>query len=99
VEHEGAFRRFVGFAAPRAAEGMRSALDATVRSFRREIYRRLLDVQPPRLALATVSASAPFRTLLPNRLPRGITAEDLAMLNHVELGDLIPAGTRIRVPR
>jgi predicted Zn-dependent protease len=99
VEHEGVVRRFVGFAAPPAAEGMRGALDRTVRSFRRETDRRVLDVQPPRLTLVTVPATAPFRTLLPARLPRGMTAEGVAMMNHLDLGDVVPAGTRIRLPR
>jgi hypothetical protein len=59
----------------------------------------VLNVRLPRLEVVTVQRSAPFRTLLPDPLPRGITARDVALMNHVEPGDMIPAGARIRLLR
>jgi predicted Zn-dependent protease len=99
VEHDGAVRTFVGYAPPGRADEMRAMLEWVVRSFRRETDPRVLNVRVPRLEVVTVRRSAPFRTLLPDPLPRGITARDLALMNHVEPGDVIPAGTQIRLPR
>jgi predicted Zn-dependent protease len=99
VEHDGAVRSFVGYAPPGRADEMRGVLEWAVRSFRRESDPRVLNVRVPRLEVVTVRRSAPFGTLLPDPLPRGITARDMAIMNHVEPGDVIPAGTRIRLPR
>jgi predicted Zn-dependent protease len=99
VEHDGAVRTFIGYAPPGRADEMRGVVEWVVRSFRRETDPQVLNVRLPRLEVVTVQRSAPFRTLLPDPLPRGITARDVALMNHVEPGDMIPAGARIRLLR
>jgi predicted Zn-dependent protease len=56
-------------------------------------------VNPARLAVVTTDRSAPFTTFLPTSDISGMTAEDIAILNQVQLGQTIPAGTKIKIPR
>jgi predicted Zn-dependent protease len=99
VEQDGVVRSFVGYAPPERADEMRGVVESVMRSFRRETDPGVLNVRLPRLQVVTVQRSAPFRTLLPDPLPRGITVRDMALMNHVEPGDMIPAGAGIRLLR
>jgi hypothetical protein len=42
---------------------------------------------------------AAFREFLPNPLPVNLSAEDVAIMNQVNLDDIIPMGVKIKVPR
>jgi predicted Zn-dependent protease len=73
--------------------------DQVVNRFSRVTDRDILDVQPTRLAVMTVDRSAPFSSFIPTGSLGTLTPEDLAILNQVELGQTIPAGAKIKVPR
>jgi predicted Zn-dependent protease len=69
-------------------------------SIRRLTDQRILSVQPARVTVATVPRDVPFRTLVDaRRLPRGMTVDDLAILNGVQVDAVVPAGTRLKLPR
>jgi predicted Zn-dependent protease len=82
-------QRFANYAAvfQRTAEGFSPLTDP-----------QLVNIQPARLTVQQARQSGPFRSFLPARLPPGMTAEDLAILNQVQLNETIPAGTPLKLP-
>lgn len=100
LQQDQAVRRFVGVAESSRGDEMAYALSGMVRGFRRLTDERILSMQPARLAVTPVRQDAPFRTLVDaRRLPRGMTVDDLAILNGVQADAVVPAGTRLKLPR
>ncbi|HEX2078405.1 MAG TPA: M48 family metalloprotease [Longimicrobium sp.] len=100
LEQDGVVRRFVGVAESSRGDEMAHALSGMIRGFRRLTDQRILSMQPARLAVTPVRQDAPFRTLVDaRRLPRGVTLDDLAILNGVQADAVVPAGTRLKLPR
>jgi predicted Zn-dependent protease len=100
LRHDGMVRRFVGVAEASRGQELDYALSDMIRGFRRLTDQRILSVQPARITVATVPRDAPFRTLVDaRRLPRGMTVDDLAILNGVQVDAVVPAGTRLKLPR
>ncbi len=58
----------------------------------------ILNAQPARVHLVTVSQPAPFSSFLPDKMPWGLTPRDVAILNQVKVTDTIPAGTVLKLP-
>lgn len=58
-----------------------------------------INVRPSRLAVVTVDRPAPFASFVPTSIMSGMSAEELAILNQVQLNQTLPAGTKIKVPR
>ena len=93
-------RRFLGVSAAERGEEMANALDVMTQGFRRLTDQRILSIQPARLGVAATPRESTFRDLVdPRRLPRGMKLDDLAILNGVQVDAVIPAGTRLKLPR
>lgn len=63
---------------------------------------RILNIQPVRLHAIKASRSGTFRSFLPSNLESfsiTFSAEDLAIMNQVELDEQIKAGTWLKLPR
>lgn len=58
----------------------------------------ILNIQPDRMQVVTTDRAAPFRTFVPDDLPRGLSAEDLAIINQVTLDERMAAGRRLKLP-
>lgn len=66
-------------------------------SFRRLTDQSKLDIQPARIAVKTINTPTRFSSLLPSTLPLGITAESMAIMNQVDLDDIIQPGNRVKL--
>jgi predicted Zn-dependent protease len=95
----GRLYRFVGYASKSEFDGYLAAFDSTALNFRPLTDPALLNVQPARLRVMTTTRSAAFREFIPNPMPVNLTAEDVAIMNQVNLDDIIPMGVKIKVPR
>jgi len=58
----------------------------------------ILNIEPVRLDIVTVSRTAPFSSFLPNELPMDMQAIDIAIINQVEMDQTIQAGTVLKLP-
>ena len=68
-------------------------------SFERLTDRQYINRQPTRLEVTTASRGATIASLLRGRtLPGGLTADEVAIMNQVELNQTIPAGQRVKLP-
>jgi predicted Zn-dependent protease len=99
VEYRGAVYHFIGYTAPPALGVFRNAFLQTMQGFGETQDPRIVNQQPVRLALQPVSRPAPFRDLIPRNLPAPFTAEDIAILNQVELNQQIAAGKILKTAR
>jgi len=98
VEHQGRVYRFLSYSAESGAAQYSPAFRATATGFRNVTDNAILNLQPARIRIVITDRTAPFSGFLPSRLPDGMDAEDLAIINHVELNESIPAGTLLKLP-
>jgi predicted Zn-dependent protease len=59
---------------------------------------RILNRQPVRLALQSVSRPGPFRDFIPKTLPAPLTPDDVAILNQVDLSQQMVSGSILKIP-
>jgi predicted Zn-dependent protease len=98
VEYRGAVYHFLGYAPQQAFGTFRDAFLQTMQGFGETQDSRILNRQPIRLALQTVSRAAPLRDLLPQNLPAPLKLEEVALMNQAELNQRIATGTILKVP-
>ena len=68
-------------------------------SFERLTDRRYLDREPSRLEVTTLRSATSIADLLRGRtLPGGVTENEVAIMNQVELNERIPSGRRVKLP-
>lgn len=99
IEWQGRVYSFLGYTSAQKFDVYSRLFQQAAQEFSPLTDSRLLNVQPARLAIVQANRSAPFRSFLPARLPAGVTAEDLAILNQVQLDQQVPSGTRLKLPR
>ncbi|HWO40536.1 MAG TPA: M48 family metalloprotease [Candidatus Eisenbacteria bacterium] len=98
VEYGGRTYHFIAYTSPQLFGGFRNEFLATMRGFGELTDPEVLRRQPIRLRVERANRTAAFRELVPAKLPKGVTAEELAILNQVGLADEIRAGTLIKLP-
>lgn len=90
--------RFTSYSLAEKFPNYRSAFEETSNSFASLTDQEILDIQPVKLQTVKTERSGAFSSFLPNDLPMDIKAEDIAILNQVELDESIDNGTWIKVP-
>ena len=98
IDYRGSIYHFVGYSAPQSFGSFRSVFLQTMQGFGEIQDPRILNREPVRLALETVSRRARFEDLIPKSLPAPFKPEDVALLNQVTLKDEIEAGRILKVP-
>lgn len=97
VEYGGTAYQFVGYTAQQAFGSYRGAFLQTMQGFGEVRDSRILSRQPVRLALQSVSRPASFQSLVPRSIPAPLTAQDLAIMNQVELNQEVGPGRILKV--
>jgi len=98
IEYRGSVYHFVGYTAPQAFVVFRSLFLQSMQGFGEVRDSRILNREPVRLDLQSVSRPAPFRDLIPRSLPAPFTPEDVAILNQVELNQEVGTGRILKIP-
>lgn len=98
LQHDGKVYSFLGYAAAPNFEQYRHVFEQTPRGFATLTDPAVLQIEPTRLRVTMLDRPRTFRELLPAVLPPGLTAEDLAIMNQVELDQRLPAGRRVKLP-
>lgn len=98
LEHGGKVFMFAALGSPAEFTAREGEFDRVLGSFARLTDQRVLAVQPTRLRVVRAKAGAPFRSLVAGKpRPRDMDEEDLALLNHLRLEDVVPAGRRLKL--
>jgi predicted Zn-dependent protease len=98
IEHRGAVFHFVGYTAPQTFGTFRGVFLQTMQGFGETQDPRILNRQPVRLVLQSVSRAGSFRDLIPRSLPAPFTSADVAILNQAELSQQIDPGRILKIP-
>ena len=99
VEYGGNVYQFLGLTAANDLGRYADEFRASAESFDRLTDQRALNVQPVRMEVTTTTGRATIQQLLQGReLPIGVTAEEIAIMNQVELQEPIPAGRAVKLP-
>ena len=100
VEFGGSVYQILGIAPQASYAQFRSDLQGTAQSFDRLTDSRILNRQPSRLDVTTTGRAATVQSLLSGKtLPLGITAEDVAIMNQVDLTETLPSGSMVKLPK
>lgn len=99
IEYGGNVYSILGLSSSQQFSTYGRLFERTSSSFARLTDTSILNIQPTYLGVVTVQQATPFRSLVPASLPDGLTAEELAIINQVELDDTIPRGAQVKLPR
>jgi predicted Zn-dependent protease len=102
VEYDGMIYRFINYTALDNYGTFGPRFKEITGGFRQLTDSGILNVQPVRLQTVRTTRSGTFRSFLPANLENltiNVTAEDLAIMNQVELDGRIESGMWIKIPR
>lgn len=99
LEYDGQVYVFQGITSEGAYAEYEDQFLRTMRGFERLTDRSILNVEPTRLNVSPAQRSGSFESFIPRNLPRDMTAQDLAILNQVQLDTRIEAGRELKLPR
>lgn len=95
LSHDGVTYRMLGYAAAARWSARRAAVASTVSSFAPVTDPTVLGVQPMQLRIVTLPEAMSLNSFVRSN-PQGVDVDELARLNRVSPGEVIPAGTRIK---
>jgi predicted Zn-dependent protease len=100
IEYGGNVYRFQGLTAANSYDAYRPTFERTMEGFARLTDPSILNIEPTRLTIRPASRTAPFRSFVDESdLPDDITADDLAIINQVNLDETIEQGRPLKLPR
>ena len=99
VEYGGNVYSFLSYTSKADFETYKNAFYSSLNGFARLTDQSKINVSPTRLDVITTNRAGAFSSFLPNPLPRGFSAEDLAIINQVNLNDQIVRGAKLKIPR
>ncbi|MGB3544511.1 M48 family metalloprotease [Rubrivirga sp.] len=99
IEYGGNVYQILGLTAQNALQQYGGTFVDVSESFSRLTDQRYLNRQPSRLEVTRAPGGATISSLLRGRtLPSGLTEEEVAIMNQVELNQPIPTGQRVKLP-
>ncbi|MGF1671885.1 MAG: M48 family metalloprotease [Balneolaceae bacterium] len=98
VEYQDNIYRFVNFTSQSAYENYKSVFTRTTGRFDRLTDERILNIEPVRIKIVEADRRAPFNSFLPDPIPMNHEPLDIAILNQVELDEIIQPGTLLKIP-
>ena len=99
VQLNGTVYRFLSYSSQAEYANFQNQFNSTARGFSQVTDSAILTIQPARLRIVTADRTAPFSSFLPANLPVGLDAEEIAIINQVQLSDVIPSGTLLKIPQ
>lgn len=98
IGYGGYIYRFLSYTSEAEYENYETRFNSIAAGFTDLEDESILNVDPVRIELVTISNSGLFSDLIPNELPMGIEPIDVAIINQVELNQTIQAGTVLKIP-
>ncbi|MDG5767607.1 M48 family metalloprotease [Balneolales bacterium ANBcel1] len=98
VEFDNRIYRYISYSSADDFDTFRDDFRTVPESFDRLTDRDILAVQPARLQIVRVEEPGVFEDFLPDPLPRGITAGEVAIINQVEEGETVDKGRLLKIP-
>lgn len=97
IENQGRVYRFLSYTTSGEYNQYSSEFNRTSGGFSTLTNQAILNTQPSRIKIVDVERAAPFRTFIPSELPMGVDAEGLAIINQVQLDEVMPVGKLLKL--
>ncbi|MGH7958793.1 MAG: M48 family metalloprotease [Opitutaceae bacterium] len=98
VEMDGRVYSFLGYAPQPVFAQVQPTFERVAGGFSTLRDPNAVNVQPARLKLARADRSAPFASFIPASLPNTLTAEEVAIMNQMELNQPVAPGRILKIP-
>lgn len=98
VSFDGNVYQFLSYTETSQFSNYKDRFISVANGFDEVIDTNILNVEPVRLGLVKAERTASFSELIPSDLPMNIDPLDLAIINQVELNDMISQGTMLKIP-
>lgn len=98
VEYDNNIYRFINYSSLSQYETFEPLFEVTTTGFDALRDSEILNIQPVRLHVFKTDRQARFSEFLPETLPMDIQPDRVAILNQVQMDDIIEAGTFIKIP-
>lgn len=99
VSYGDSIYRFTSYSIADKFAAYRPQFEETSNSFAELADQQILDIEPVRIQAFRTERTDSFSSFLPESLPMDTKAEDLAIVNQVELDETIEKGSWIKIPR
>jgi len=99
IAHRGNVYRFLSYTQQNAVQTYAASMQQSSQSFRDVTDQGILDMQPARIRIVRADRTDRFSSFLPSDLPPGLDAQDIAIMNQVELDETVSTGTLLKLPR
>jgi len=99
IEYNGSVYSFTGVAAAADYDSWKGQFELSSNNFRPLTDESILATQPDRLLWEAAPETGTFQSLISGRLPEGVSAEDMAIVNQLNLGDRVSAGKPLKFVR
>ncbi len=99
IEYNGAVYSFTGVAAAADYDTWKGQFELSSNNFRPLNDPAILATQPVRLFWQPAPSTETFQSLVASTLPEDVTADEMAIVNQLNLGDLVTSGTPIKLLR
>lgn len=94
----GSIYQFLSYTNSEQINEYRSKFSSVSNGFEEVFDSSILNVKPVKLKLIKTTRRASFSDLLPSNFPMSIEPLDVAIINQVELDEVIPIGTVLKIP-
>lgn len=98
VAYNGNVYQFLSYTITSQFDEYRTRFASVVSGFEEVNDPEILNIKPVRIDLIRAERTAPFSELLPSNLPMNIEPLDIAIINQVQLDDVIQRGTVLKIP-
>jgi len=98
VKYNDNIYNFLNYTSGSAYNNYKSVFVRTTNGFDQLTDEKYLNIEPVRLRIIEADRRAPFRDFLPDPLPMDHQPQDIAIVNQVELDEMIEPGTRLKIP-
>lgn len=98
LEYDNRVYRFINYTLADRFERYRVNFNETTTGFNRLTDQRILNINPVVLNVVQINQRTRFSSLLPNPMPMNIEPEEVAIMNQVNLDDMIEPGTYLKIP-
>jgi predicted Zn-dependent protease len=99
IQHLDNVYSFVGYAPAQIFAQARPTFEYVASGFAPVTDPAILALEPARVGIVEVEREAKFREMVPAVMPPGLTVEELAIINQVDLNERLPLGRRLKLPR
>lgn len=98
VQHNSNVWAFLGYSTADGFSQYQNTFLQTMRGYGPLTESRFLNVQPARINVTAAPRRAAFQSFLPATMPAGLTPRELAIINQVELDEVVEQGRLLKLP-